>query len=91
MTYMKHTLRQPKLKTLNSTGDFFDKGHKDLFFPAILFKLITGEGFSIANYFPVLANYYFWSLHFHMPRSNHEKQKDQFSLFAPSVVSERAI
>lgn len=45
MTYMKNTLRQPKLKTLNSMGDFFDKGQKDLFFPAILFKLITGVFF----------------------------------------------
>lgn len=47
MTYMKNTLRQPKLETLNSKGDFFfffffDKGHKDLFFPASLFKLVTG-------------------------------------------------
>lgn len=41
---MRNTLRQPKLETLNSKGDFFlfDKGHKDLFFPVILFKLITG-------------------------------------------------
>lgn len=38
MTYMKNTLRQPKLKALNSMGDSFDKGHKDLFFPTILLK-----------------------------------------------------
>lgn len=44
---MKNTLRQAKLKTLNSMGDFFDKGHKDLFSPAILFKLITGIYFSV--------------------------------------------
>lgn len=31
---MKNTLRQPKLKTLNSMEDYFDKGHKDLFFPS---------------------------------------------------------
>lgn len=35
MAYMKNTLRQPKLKTLNSMEDFFFyKGHKDLFFPS---------------------------------------------------------
>lgn len=38
MTYMKNTLRQPKLKTLNSMGDSFDKRHKDLFFPMMLLK-----------------------------------------------------
>lgn len=43
MTYMKNTLRQPKLETLNSKDFFFlYKGHKDLFFPASLFKLVTG-------------------------------------------------
>lgn len=33
MTQMRNTLRQPKLETLKSKGDFFfNKGHKDLFF-----------------------------------------------------------
>lgn len=75
MTYMKNTLRQPKLETLNSKGDFFFliKDIKIYFFQQSLFKLVTG-GVFFSNYFPVLANYYFLSFHSYLTGSNYEKK-----------------
>lgn len=71
MTYMKNTLRQPKLETLKNKGDFFLIMDIKIYFSSNSIQINNRVGFSL--YFPILANYYFLSFYSYLTGSNYGK------------------